>query len=277
MISQSPVVPMNVSAVLVALRAVWRVSAIVLASVVLIPLQWCVMRFTRGRAAFVLPRLWFACLRRALAIRVEQVGMPRTGGGTLFVGNHVSHYDIVLLGSLLRARFIAKDDMERWPGVAWLGGLAQTLFISRRSRDAAAVAAALAAKLRPDHDVVLFPEGTTSSGERVAPFKSSLFALFLGQAGAPQPWTVQPFTLEIRSVDGLGLPAGGDRNAYAFYGAMDAGAHVKRFLRLSGAVVRVSFHAPLAIAPGADRKALAAQLHAVVASALPEPAGGRVD
>ncbi|TAL85400.1 MAG: 1-acyl-sn-glycerol-3-phosphate acyltransferase [Rhodanobacter sp.] len=250
------------------MRAGGKIAAMVLASVLLMPPQWMLMRVTRGRVAFVLPRLWFGCLRWALGIRVERVGTPRDGGGTLFVGNHVSHFDIVLLGSLLRARFIAKDDMERWPGMRVIGELAQTLFISRRRRDAASVAATVAAQLRPDHDLVLFAEGTTSSGEQVAPFKSSLFSLFLGQPDTGQATTLQPFTLDIRSVDGRALKAGGDRDGYAFHGAMAAGAHVKHFLRLSGACVRVVFHSPITIPPGTDRKTLAAQVHAIVASGL---------
>ncbi|WP_369977390.1 lysophospholipid acyltransferase family protein [Xanthomonas bundabergensis] len=250
------------------LRLPAKLAAFLLASATLVPLQWLCMRFTRGRGAFVLPRLWFACLRKAMGIRVEVVGTPRSGGGTLFVGNHVSHFDIVVLGSLLRARFIAKNDMERWPGMRRLGALAQTLFISRRRIDAATVAAAVAAQIRPDHDVVLFAEGTTSSGERVAPFKSSLFSLFLGGDAGARPWTLQPFTLQVLSVDGRSLAHGGERDAYAFYGSMQAGAHVARFLRSSGAVVRVTFHAPIAIAHGSDRKALAQQVHGIVASAL---------
>lgn len=250
------------------LRAKGKIVFIVLASIVLMPPQWLLMRFTRGRAAFVLPRLWFGCLRRALGIRVELDGVPRSGGGTLFVGNHVSHFDIVLLGSLLHARFIAKNDMERWPGMRAIGELAQTLFISRRRRDAANVAATVAAQMRPDHDLVLFAEGTTSSGERVAPFKSSLFSLFLGEQACAKAWTLQPFTLELRSIDGLALSDGGDRDAYAFHGEMQAGAHVQRFLRMSGAVVRVVFHPPMTIPAGIDRKTLAAQVHAVVSSGL---------
>ena len=232
------------------------------------PLQWVVRRFSHGKASFVLPRWWFACLRHAMGIRVEVVGMPRDAGGTVFVGNHVSHFDIVVLGSLLHARFIAKNDMERWPGMRFIGELGQTLFISRRRGDAASVAADLSAKMRPGQDLVLFPEGTTSSGERVAPFKSSLFSLFLdGQAGG-HAWTMQPFTLDIRSVDGRALSDGGDRDIYAFHGGMEAGAHVKRFLRLSGAVVRVVFHPPVTVPAGTDRKALSAQLHGIVASGL---------
>ncbi len=255
------------------LRAGAKLAAMLLASVLLMPPQWLLMRFTRGRAAFVLPRLWFGCLRRALGIRVEVRGVPRDAGGTLFVGNHISHYDIVLLGSLLHARFIAKDEMERWPGMRFVGALAQTLYISRRSRDAASVAASVPAQRRPGPHRELVAEGTTSSGERVAPFKSSLFSLFLGQpiteeTRVPQTWTLQPFTLDIRAVDGQPLSAGGDRDGYAFHGDMAAGAHVKRFLRLSGAVVRVTFHPPIALQPGTDRKRLAAQVHAIVAAGL---------
>ncbi|KTF38300.1 lysophospholipid acyltransferase family protein [Xanthomonas translucens] len=257
--------------VLATVRVSAKLAALALISVPLLPLQWLLMRCTRGRGAFVLPRLWFACVRRLMGIRVERVGVPRSGGGTLFVGNHLSHFDIVVLGSLLRARFIAKNDMERWPGMRRLGALAQTLFISRRRIDAANVAAAVAAQIRPDHDVVLFAEGTTSSGERVAAFKSSLFSLFLGGDAHARPWTLQAFTLQVLSVDGRPLAQGGERDAYAFYGTMQAGAHVLRFLGMSGAVVRVTFHAPIALDHGADRKVMAQRLHAIVASALPAP------
>jgi 1-acyl-sn-glycerol-3-phosphate acyltransferase len=256
------------SSALASLRAGTKVLSMLLASVLLMPIQWIAMRFTRGRIAFVLPRLWFGCMRRALRIRVEVVGRPRDSGGTLFVGNHISHFDRGKLGRLLRARFIAKDDMELWPGMRVVGELAQTLYISRRRRDAASVAAPVAAQMRPDHDLVLFAEGTTSSGEQVAPFKSSLFSLFLGEQAGGQPWTLQPFTLDIQSVDGRSLAAGGDRDGYAFYGDMAAGTHVSRFLRSSGALVRVVFHPPMAIPAGIDRKALAAKLHHIVASEL---------
>lgn len=260
--------PTSAASLRIALKGSAKLAAIVIASAILMPLQWLLMRFTRGRIAFVLPRLWFACLRRALGLRVEIVGKPRRTGGTLFVGNHVSHFDIVLLGSLLRARFIAKDDMQSWPGMRAIGALAQTLFISRRRRDAAHVATAIAAQMRPDHDLLLFPEGTTSSGEQVAPFKSSLFSLFLNRTEEAPAWTLQPFTLTIQSVDGQPLSAGGERDGYAFHGNMKAGEHLQRFLRMSGAVIRVVFHPPMAIPPGQDRKTLAAEVHAVVASGL---------
>ena len=213
---ESPNGQTQVSQRIVVLRVALKVASMLLASIVLMPVQWILMRFTRGRIAFLLPLLWFRCLRRALGIKVEIVGMPRRMGGTVFVGNHLSHYDIVVLGSVLRARFIAKDDMERWPGMRFIGKLGQTLFISRRRTDAAAVTAALAAQIRADEDLVLFAEGTTSSGEHVAPFKSSLFSLFQLKQRTGIVWTMQPFTLEIVSVDRCSLSSGGHRDSYAY-------------------------------------------------------------
>jgi 1-acyl-sn-glycerol-3-phosphate acyltransferase len=247
------------------LRAAAKVVAILLASAVAMPVQWLTLRVLGGRMPFALPRFWHACLRRALSVRVELVGTPRNAPRTLYVGNHVSHFDIPLLGSLLDARFIAKDDMEGWPAMRWIGALGGTLFISRRRADAARVAAQVADAMQQGHGLVLFAEGTTSSGASVAPFKSTLLALFTRTG---HDWTLQPFTIDVRSFDGEPLAAGGDRNGYAFHGDMQAGAHVRRFLRSGGACVRVVFHAPMELPPDADRKVLAAQAHAVVASGL---------
>lgn len=247
------------------LRSVARVACILLASGLAMPTQWLAMRVLPRRVSYRLPRWWHGGVRRALGIRVERVGQPRSATRTLYVGNHVSHFDIPLLGSLLEARFIAKDDMQGWPGMRWIGALQRTLFISRRRADAARVATQVQAAMGDGDSLILFAEGTTSSGVTVAPFKSSLLGLFT-QAG--RDWVLQPFTIEPLAFDGRALRDGGDRDGYAFHGDMDAGAHVLRFLRARGAQVRVTFHAPIPIPADADRKALAAQAHAVVASGL---------
>ena len=257
--------PLRAASVRATARMAAKVTAIVLASAIAMPLQWLTLRLSGARMPFALPRLWHACLRRALSVRVERVGTPRNAPRTLYVGNHVSHFDIPLLGSLLDARFIAKDDMQAWPAMRWIGALGGTLFISRRRADAARVAAQVATAMQQGHGLVLFAEGTTSSGVRVAPFKSTLLGLF---ARPGQDWTLQPFTIDVLAYDGQPLASGGDRDGYAFHGDMQAGAHVQRFLRSRGARVRVVFHAPMALPADADRKALAARAHAVVASGL---------
>ncbi|HYM85135.1 MAG TPA: lysophospholipid acyltransferase family protein [Pseudoxanthomonas sp.] len=254
---------------MLSIRAYAKLLAVLLTSVLLVPLQALVMAFTRGPPAFVVPRLWHRCLCRILGIEVEVMGTPNPQGRTLYVGNHISHFDILLLGSVLRTRFIAKDDMLRWPGVPFIAGLQQTVFISRRGRDAASAAMALSGVMGHGNNLLLFAEGTTSSGSTVAPFKSSLFSLFTG--GSPEAhvaWTVQPFTLVLQAVEGHALRDDGDRDLYAYHGDMDAGAHVQQFLRSRGAQLLLVLHAPISVAAGTDRKTLAALTHAVVASAL---------
>jgi 1-acyl-sn-glycerol-3-phosphate acyltransferase len=113
----------------------------------------------------------FAC--RVLGIRVTTHGaMPRSG---LLVCNHLSYLDIIVLSSIRPCIFVAKRDVAGWPLFGWLAHAAGTIFVDRQRPLATAFAvnrihAAIAAGLA----VVLFPEGTSSDGSTVLPFKSSL-------------------------------------------------------------------------------------------------------
>ena len=247
-------------------RIAYKTSALLALSLVLVPLQVLVRLFTHGPAAAWLPMRWHAGVRRILGIELEVVGRVADGEAIVFVGNHVSHFDIFVLGGVLPASFIAKDDMARWPLANKLCALQDTVFVSRNPRDAVRVAAAMRDVLQRRRSLILFPEGTTSDGRAVAPFKSSLFSVFLGPAAGA--WMVQPFTLSVLAVDGRELPFGGDRDGYAFHGDMAMGAHLRHFLGLRGARLRLVLHSPRVLAPDDDRKTLAAELHAVVVSGL---------
>lgn len=273
------------------LRALSRaLAAIVVTGLLSLP-QIVIRVLTRGPASLVVPRLWHQALCRILALKVERVGTIDTRAGVIFVGNHISHFDIFALGASVRAAFIAKDDMRAWPGIRWLGAMQHTLFVSRRARDARRVVVQMAEARRQGRPLVLFAEGTTSGGACVAPFRSSLFAVFFdntqggntddvvtkADAGAIAdvgrgPGRVQPFTLTVLAADGRTVRNQQDRDLYAFHGGMHAGAHVWRFLRSRGAHVRIRFHAPIDIAPGVTRKQLASRAHAIVASGLDSPA-----
>jgi lyso-ornithine lipid O-acyltransferase len=167
---------------------------------------------------------------------------------------------------VLPGSFIAKDEMARWPLANKLCALQDTVFVSRSPRDAARVAHSMRDVLQRRRSLILFPEGTTSDGRAVAPFKSSLFSVFLGDSGSA--WTVQPFTLSLQAVDGRALLLGGNRDGYAFHGDMTMVTHLKHFLGLRGARLRLVLHAPRALSPDEDRKRLAVELHGIVASAL---------
>ncbi len=248
------------------IKACLKLLAMLLISLALMPLQWCLRRFDNGPVAFVLPRLWHRAICFVLGIRSEVIGTPSTTRQTVFVSNHVSHFDIFLIGSLLRTSFIAKHDMQAWPLMEWIGALQQTVFISRNPRDAAKVGVQMAQAMHSGRSLVLFAEGTTSAGDTVAPFKSSLFSLLIGTNDGA--WTIQPFTLDLLDVDGRPLRHHADRDLYAFYGGMRMAAHFWKFMQSSGARVRVIFHAPMAPSAEFDRKTLAAMTHRIVAAAV---------
>ena len=251
-----------------ALAACGKALIAIAVTVALFPLQLMVRMVSSGPASFVLPQLWHRALCRTLAIDVEQAGAIDTRAGTIYVGNHISHFDIFAVGACVRAAFIAKGEMSAWPGMKWLGAMQQTLFVSRRARDAAKVAATVREAIGRGTRLVLFAEGTTSAGTTVAPFRSSLFEVLADPAPPRVESRLQPLTLELADADGRPVGSGGERDLYAFYGGTPAGAHVWRFLRSRGARVRITFHAPIDATHTMTRKELAHAAHAAVKSAL---------
>ena len=150
---------------------------------------------------------------------------------------------LAAIGGVVRACFVAKDEVRGWPVMGALASLQQTVFISRNSRDARAAAGALSGALAAGHRLVLFPEGTTSDGSGVLPFKSSIFALLAEPSLSQVP--LQPVSLALLEVDGRAVDAGGNRDLYAYHGDMHLGPHLLAFMRVSGARLRLRFHSPL--------------------------------
>jgi 1-acyl-sn-glycerol-3-phosphate acyltransferase len=113
----------------------------------------------------------FAC--RVLGIRVTRRGsMPQSG---LLVCNHLSYLDVVVLSSIGPCVFVAKRDVAAWPLFGWLAHAAGTIFVDRERRLASADVVDLVREaIAGGSLVVLFPEGTSSDGSTVLPFKSSL-------------------------------------------------------------------------------------------------------
>src|SRR5262245_9453846 len=99
--------------------------------------------------------------------------VPSSG---LLVCNHLSYLDVLVLASLAPCVFVSKSEVKHWPVFGWFARLAGTVFVHRaRCTETAQTAAQIDAVLRTGVLVVLFPEGTSSGGESVLPFKSSLF------------------------------------------------------------------------------------------------------
>ncbi len=113
----------------------------------------------------------FAC--RVLGIRVTtRSSMPQSG---LLVCNHLSYLDVVVLSSIGPCVFVAKRDVAAWPLFGWLAHAAGTIFVDHERRLASADVVDLVREaIAGGSLVVLFPEGTSSDGSTVLPFKSSL-------------------------------------------------------------------------------------------------------
>ena len=131
------------------------------------------------RAAWLHVWCRFAC--RVLGIHVRLCGsMPRSG---LLVCNHLSYLDIIVLSSITPCVFVAKANVAAWPLFGWLTRAAGTIFADRRRKlSAAAAIEEIREAMAEGALVVLFPEGTSSDGSGILPFKSALLqpALDLG-------------------------------------------------------------------------------------------------
>lgn len=130
---------------------------------------------------------WACAVLHVLGIQVRLQGAIQRG--QLLVANHVSWLDVIVLHSLCpQARFVAKADVLNWPLIGRLAHGAGTLFVQRdQPRMAARIVSEVTSVLGSGGTVMVFPEGTTSDGVAVLPFRSSLLqAAFVGN-GAAQP------------------------------------------------------------------------------------------
>ncbi|MDN0076623.1 lysophospholipid acyltransferase family protein [Crenobacter sp. SG2303] len=121
---------------------------------------------------------WSAQLIRILGMKVRVLGKAPglLAHNTLLVANHVSWLDIFALNSVTVSHFVAKRELRRWPVIGWMIKNAGTVFIDRTSRrDASRVNEQLAHSLSQGSCMAVFPEGTTTDGTDLLPFKASLF------------------------------------------------------------------------------------------------------
>ena len=146
-----------------------------------------------------LVKRWSRRLLRILAVEARLHGdIAARGGNVLIVANHISWLDIFVLNSVHPVRFVAKSDVARWPIVGAMIRGAGTLFIERTKRgDTRRVNNHVALVLASGEMVAIFPEGTTTDGIDMLPFKSSLLQPIVEAEGH-----VQPVAIRYRAPDG---------------------------------------------------------------------------
>lgn len=246
---------------LIELRAIFRLMRIAL------HLMWgvltvaCVYPWIPRRLQLALKRRWSRQLLQTLGVRLYANRQPLTG---LLAANHISFLDIFVINALQPAAFVAKDEVRHWPLIGWLCAHTETLFLTRGSRAAAAQArTALVERLRAGHLMAIFPEGTTSDGQRVLPFHAALF-----QAAIDANRPVTPVCL--RYTDATGQTS----RAPAYTDEVTLLQCLWAIARSSGLTAHLEALTPQPVA-GTERRPLAAKVHRLIASRLAPPAEDR--
>jgi lyso-ornithine lipid O-acyltransferase len=141
--------------------------------------------------------LYLRIVSRVLGVRVKVFGQ-RLRHDVFFVSNHISWHDIPILGGVTGTAFVSQDGVRKWPVTGWLAAQNRTIFVNRTDKqNVSGQIAELRAAIAENWSVTLFPEGTTSDGTGLLPFKPSLFATL---APPPKPMLIQPVLLDFGDV-----------------------------------------------------------------------------
>lgn len=225
----------------------------------LMPVQAALLRLNvNGARRF--PNWYHRQVCRILGIRIEIDGEVARDRPVLLVANHSSWLDIPVLSAVAPVSFVAKKEVGSWPFVSALARLQRSVFVDRAKRAAVGEAAGeILSRLRQGDSIVLFAEGTSSDGNRVLPFMTSLFAAAKpsGTSGREAPDAVVQ-TLSVVYTRLHGIPLGrADRPHVGWYGDMEMRSHAWQLLKSGPLDVRIRVGPPVPLSSFTDRKDLA--------------------
>lgn len=205
-----------------------------------------------------LPRYWHRTACFLLGIRIHVHGAIDRRRPLMLASNHVSWKDILVLGAIADVVFIAKMEVSEWPIFGTLAKLQKSIFVVReQKRRTGDQVHEIANRMAAGEIVVLFPEGTTSDGNRLLEVKSSLF----GAAAATVPFTeqgvvhVQPVAIAYTRVHGM-MMGRYHRPIAAWPGDIELGPHLLGVLKEGALDVDVAFGETIDFRTGDNRKHL---------------------
>jgi 1-acyl-sn-glycerol-3-phosphate acyltransferase len=199
---------------------------------------------------------WCIRLLRILKVKVIIHGDDSTLLGAqpyLLVANHISWLDIHIINSIRPVIFVAKADVSKWPIFGYLASMLGTIFLKREKlSDIKRVIQLMKDKFVNQEVVAIFPEGTSSDGKEVLPFKSNLFES-AHQAGV----NVLPITIRYKENNEYS-------NRAAFIGDMELIDSIKNILKSNHLVVHI--HLSDILPSHLSRQELASQARCLVVS-----------
>ncbi|MFM7083545.1 MAG: lysophospholipid acyltransferase family protein [Hyphomicrobium sp.] len=240
-------------------RAVAVVILFFSLTIPLIPIQFIFIKIF-PKSAGLLPQWYHRKLCKLLGLRIRIEGHLKTTSSLLIVSNHTSWLDIPLLSAIAPVSFVAKREVEYWPFISTLAKLQRTIFVNRLLRSASRKnAGEILERLSRGDAVVLFGEGTSTDGNRVLPFKSSLFSAVIPSKTMncfPVEVVVQTISLVYTRLHGVPL-GWSDRSIVGWYGEMEFMSHAWELLKRGPLDVTITIGPPLSLDAFISRKELA--------------------
>ena len=240
------------------MRIIWRSLGLIALLMIFVPLHYLYRIFAYGSP---FPMLFLRCAACICGARVERVG-THLKRDVFFVANHISWLDILSLAGASGTAFVAKAELEDVPIVGWLASLNRTVFVKRENRMGVAEQInALQEALADNWSVTVFPEGTTTDGQSLLPFKTSMLSVL---EPPPPGVLVQPVVIDYGQVaEWIGWVGeeGGLNNA-------------KRVLSRKGSFkLRLHFLEPFSPEDFRGRKAISAEARRRIETALCDTLG----
>ncbi|SON58201.1 1-acyl-sn-glycerol-3-phosphate acyltransferase [Hartmannibacter diazotrophicus] len=256
--------------------AIVKLSGLFVFTLPLIPVQMVAIR-RNWPLARTLPVFWHRIASRLLGLRITVKGMPAEARPLLIAANHVSWLDIVVFSAVMPVSFVAKSEVGTWPVFGTLARLQRSVFVERQKRGRTADQARdIADRLTLGDAIILFPEGTSSDGGTVLPFRSALVGAAKAaiDAGDGEEALIQPVAIAYTRFHGM--PAGRNgRLMLSWIGDVDLVPHLLLVMREAAVDVSVLFGEPIAFGRGSDRKTVTQMAETAVRRMLADELSGR--
>ena len=230
-----------------------RLIIFLLLTLALLPFQFIIVFFIKNYA-YIIPYFYHKICLRIFGIKIKTFGKVSINFPILLISNHASYLDIIILGSLFKTSFIAKKEISKWPLLGILAKLQNTIFIDRRVSSLKNQENQIIKHLNEKKNLVIFPEGTSSDGNRVLPFKSSLFNIF--EKNLNSKILVQTITIVYKKINGIPMNRI-ERKNITWHSNMDLIPNIFNVLKKLSIEVEVVFNDEFLPSKEYDRKKLA--------------------
>lgn len=222
------------------LRAVAKALLFIFVTAFLLPIQFFYSFFSNNKNQSPVVRLWYHAILRICGIHVKIKNKSlHHKPQTIYLCNHISYVDILVLGAYLDCFFVAKSDVADWPFFGFLSKIGGTIFISRDRKKVKSQVQILACHMMSGKSILIFPEGTTSNGQNVLPFKSSLLNAVTLSGHNPN---IQPITLVYTHINNHRMKKQNDFDKVAWYGDMTLTPHLWHFFKQKSVHAHVTLH-----------------------------------